>query len=248
MIQLSNRRNAGFTIIELMLAMGFVGMLLLAIAMTTIQIGSIYNKGITLKQVNQAGRSMSDELQRSIASAGVFDATKKTGPEARYVDQAGGGRLCTGRYSYAWNYGKALAGGAGAPAVVNVYETGTTPIRFVRVDDSGASLCATPSKKIAQTDAMEMLDSGDRDLVVHRFKVEQTTPINATTAQALYAISFTLGTNDRIELDTAGTGSIDTGDVSCKAPVNGAGGEDYCSVNTFDIIARAGNKGGAASE
>jgi hypothetical protein len=244
MIQPS-KKATGFTIIELMLAMGFVGMLLLAIAMTTIQIGKIYNKGITLREVNQAGRSLSDELQRSIASTSPFDVETTTPAEVRYIKQPGGGRLCIGKYSYAWNTGSALAKGMGAPAVVNVYqETDAAPIRFIRVDDPSASLCTNPSNKIVQSDATEMLDSGDRDLVVHRFSIKQTTPPDATTGQALYAISFVLGTNDTTQLDNVGAGGIATNDVSCKPPAQGEGGEDYCSVNSFDIIARAGNKGG----
>ena len=244
MIQPS-KKTTGFTIIELMLAMGFVSMLLLAIAMTTIQIGKIYNKGITLRGVNQAGRSLSDELQRSIASTRPFDIKATTPSETRYIKQPGGGRLCIGKYSYAWNTGEALAGGMGAPAVVNTYQgTGGAPIRFIRVDDPSASLCTTPSSKIVQSAATEMLDSGDRDLVVHRFDVKQTADPDPTTGQALYAISFVLGTNDATQLDNVAAGGIATNDVSCKPPAEGQGGEDYCSVNKFDIIARAGNKGG----
>lgn len=244
MIQPS-KRMTGFTIIELMLAMGFVALLLLAIAMTTIQIGRIYNKGVTLRQVNQAGRSLSDELQRSIASARPFDVSVTTGPMARYINQPGGGRLCIGKYSYAWNTGKALAGGMGAPAIVNTYDQpGGAPVRFVRIDDPGATLCADMNNKIVQSTATEMLDSGDRDLVIHSFDIKQTTALDSTTGQALYAISFILGTNDTEQLDNVGLGGIATNDLSCKPPAQGQGGEDYCSVNKFDIIARAGNRGG----
>lgn len=237
------RPSAGFTIIELMLAMGFVGLLLLAIAMTTIQIGNIYTKGTTLRQVNQAGRAISDELQRSIAATSPFDINA-SGADARYIEQPGGGRLCVGKYSYVWNYGQALSAEPGAPELVNQYATEGAPIRFARVDDSNASLCVNPNKKITQSIATEMLDGGDRDLVVHRFKVNQTTAIDPTTGQALYAISFTLGTNDRSQLDTGKPGDIMTGSASCKPPAAGVGGEDYCSVNTFDIVARAGNRVG----
>lgn len=233
MIQPSNTARSGFTIIELMLAMGFVGLLLLAIAMTTIQIGTIYDRGTTLRQVNQSGRELTDELQRSIAASSSFDVTKSA--DSRYREQDGGGRLCVGKYSYVWNTGKALADGT-AP---NVYEgdASSVPIRFVKVADSGALLCSDLSNNIVQPSATDLLDSGDRDLVVHKFDIAQTTPSDPTTGQALYAITLTLGTNDRAELLT--------GDASCKPPSEGDGGEDYCAVNTFDIVARAGNKVGA---
>lgn len=225
----------GFTIIELMLAMSFVALLLLAIAMVTMQIGHIYNKGITLKQLNQAGRTLTDELQRTIAASRPFEVS--TGPDSQFVNQNNlGGRLCLGSYSYVWNKGVALASQTG---VQNTYDPATVPagstapIRLIKVSDSGASLCADPNKKIVHSTATELLDSGDRDLVVHDFVIAETAR-DAVTDQALYAIGLTLGTNDQAELISGG--------VSCKPPSESQGGADYCAVNRFDILARAGNK------
>src|SRR5688500_5939032 len=132
-----NHDNAkGFTLIELMLSMTFISVLMIAIAMTTIQISTIYTKGITLREVDQAGRSASDELQRNIASSAPFDVTPQVDASpatatSKYVVRDGGGRLCIGRYTYAWNYGKALKGGAGAPAILNTYSDGSE-VRFAK--------------------------------------------------------------------------------------------------------------------
>ncbi len=232
--------NKGFTLIELMLAMTFIAMLLIAIAMTTIQISNIYNKGITLRETNQIGRSVSAELQRSISSSSPFDVTPKvddspTTLASKYVVRDGGGRLCIGNYTYAWNYGKALVGGSGAPAIFNTFEDGS-PVRFVKVADSGG-LCADPTLKIDKTKATEMLTAGDRDLVLHSFTISQTAN-DPTTGQSIYAISMLIGTNDRQQLTT--------NDASCKPPSEGVGDENYCSVNQFDLIARAGNQSGGS--
>lgn len=237
---MSHDNKSGFTLIELMLAMTFIAVLLVAIAITTIQISAIYNKGITLREVNQAGRAVSDELQRSIASAVPFDVTPKidASPEtatSKYVVRDGGGRLCLGRYTYAWNYGRAITGGSGAAAVFNKYNNGD-PVRFAKVTDPSGSLCADPTLSINRADASEMLTSGDRDLVVHDMTVASGAT-DATTGQAIYAISIVIGTNDSEQLTT--------NDRSCQPPADGAGKEDYCSVNQFDIIARAGNKSGS---
>jgi len=234
-----NRAKSGFTLVELMLAMTFIAILLIAIAMTTIQISNIYNKGITLREVNQAGRSLSEELQRSIASSVPFDVTPRVDDSpatatSKYVVRDGGGRLCLGSYSYAWNYGKALAGGAGAPAVFNKYDDNTN-VRFAKVQDPGGSLCADAKLAIERSKATELLTTGDRDLVVHNFSIVRTADDEGTN-QAIYAISMLIGTNDRQQLTTD--------DASCKPPAAGVGDEDYCSVNRFDIIARAGNKSG----
>lgn len=242
---MSHDKTNGFTLIELMLAMTFIAVLLMAIAMTTIQIGNIYNKGITLREVNQAGRAISDELQRSIASASPFDVTPRiddspTTVNSKYIVRDGGGRLCLGRYTYAWNNGKALAETPGGPDIYNNYKNADgslTPVRFAKVADSDAALCTNPALNIERESATEMLVSGDRDLVMHNFDIK--TNIKAqdpTTGQTIYSISMIIGTNDQEQLTT--------NNASCKPPAEGAGAENYCSVNQFDIIARAGNKAG----
>lgn len=235
---MSRVKTNGFTLVELMLAMSFISLLLLAIAMTTIQVSNIYTKGITLREVNQAGRAVSDELQRSIASSVPFEIDPAS-PNNKYISQTGGGRLCTGRYTYAWNFGSALKGGTGAPLIMNKYLAGdTAQIHFVKVSDSGSTLCTTtPSlPAIDHSKATEMLTGGDRDLALHKFTITKGAEDDAL-GQAIYAISMVIGTNDRAELVT--------GDTSCKPPSEGQGNENYCSVNQFDMIARAGNKSGA---
>lgn len=230
--------KAGFTLIELMLAMTFIAVLLVAIAMTTIQISNIYDKGITLREVNQAGRAVSDELQRSIASSTPFDVTTTVPVPAssRYIAREGGGRLCLGNYTYAWNYGKALVGGTGAPAMLNKYkEEPNTPLRFVKVADASGLLCNDPALPIELGKSTDMLSSGDRNLVLHSFSIKRTSD-DSNANQSIYAITMLIGTNDREQLTA--------NDASCKPPAAVEGDENYCSVNQFDIIARAGNKAG----
>lgn len=234
-----NHDHKGFTLIELMLAMTFISALLVAIAMTTIQISNIYTKGITLREVNQAGRTLSEELQRNIASSSPFNvvATDQDGTDSKFiVKNEDGGRLCLGKYTYLWNLGKAIAGTDGA-VVYNKYSdvvnTGDNQIRFVKVADPAGDLCRHPATMPSKTNANDLLTSGDRDLVVHKFSIAKTSDV-VDTSQAIYAISFTLGTNDREQLTTS--------NQSCRPPSDNIGDEDYCSVNTFDIIARAGNR------
>ncbi|HEX7484317.1 MAG TPA: type II secretion system protein [Candidatus Saccharimonadales bacterium] len=242
---MNHDKTHGFTLIELMLAMTFIAVLLMAIAMTTIQIGNIYNKGITLREVNQAGRSISDELQRSIASASPFDVTPRTDDspatiDSKYIVRDGGGRLCLGRYTYVWNYGRAIAKLPGAPDVFNSYknlDNSLTPVRFAKVTDPDGALCTDPTANVLRENATEMLVSGDRNLVMHAFDIKTTPKAqDPTTGQTIYSISMTIGTNDHEQLTT--------NNASCKPPAEGTGVEDYCSVNQFDIIARAGNKAG----
>lgn len=122
----------GFTMIELSLVMVFIGTLLIAIAVITTNIITIYQKGSTLKAVNSVGRGLVDELTTAINQAPSVDATSlcnslldsdtainnciKDGAfkfifQAKYGDAEGennirrqyNGIFCTGYYSYYWN-------------------------------------------------------------------------------------------------------------------------------------------------
>ena len=185
-------KQKGFTLIELMLAMGFVSALLIAVAMTVIQIANIYNRGITLKDVNQAGRSIASELQRSIAGSASFNIDSGVG--SRYIQQSlngknAGGRLCIGQYSYIWNYGSAI----------KPNDTSSSP-----------NLYLDPASDTAY---------------------------DAKTGQRLYSIEFLIGTNDQTAL-MHDSGLVVTG---CLPPSDPNSDPSYCSVNQFNIVARAGN-------
>jgi type II secretory pathway pseudopilin PulG len=222
--------SSGFTLIELMLAMTFISVLLIAIAMTTIQISNIYNKGITLREVNQAGRTVSDDLQRSINNTAPFDLTSQD--QATYINTGVGGRLCFGKYSYLWNYGKAISESSPSGQMNQYSDATDTFVRFAKTVDGDHSLCKDTTKQPKHSETTELLSTGDRDLAVHSFKISKTAD-EPSTGEAMYAISFILGTNDQSLLAT--------NDASCRPPSDAAGGEDYCSVNQFDIVARAGN-------
>lgn len=216
----------GFTIVELMLAMSFIAALLVAIAMTTIEISHIYTRGLTFREVNQVGRSVSEDIQRSI-SASVPSNIK-------YINTLGSqsGRLCLGRYSYVWNHDTALQNNH-TPDIT--YGDGT-PVHLAKIDDPSAAWCTGPFlTSVPRASSTELLATGDRDLVVHNFSISSPAS-DVVSAQALYALSITIGTNDPTQLTAV--------DPSCKPPADGSGNEDYCSVSQFDIVVRAGNKSG----
>ncbi len=229
-------RRHGFTLIELMLAMAFVSALLIAIAMTVVQVASIYNRGITLKEVNQSGRSIASELQRSIAQTALF-SVDSTNPGSKFINQEWGGRLCIGQYSYVWNYGKYIK--LGDTSRLNVYSNSTEGIRFVKVLDANASYCTTvPLPKIDSSSAVEMIDVSEHDLSMHSFMISSSnTAIDNKTGQQLYNIEFLLGTNDQLALMFDPSGFV----TGCKPPNEVGSDPTYCSVNQFNIIARAGN-------
>jgi len=230
-----SRAHKGFTLIELLLAMSFLSVLLITIALTIIQIGNIYNRGITLKEVNTTGRSLATELQRNISVSSTFEIS---GANTRFINSTFGGRLCTGQYSYIWNYGSTINRASITRANANMYDPllSTTRIRFIKVEDSSSLYCTTPNGYIDKTNATEMLTVGDRDLALHSFTISSDAQArDAKTRQALYSISFILGTNDQTTLASNST--------TCKPPSNNTGNLNYCAVNQFDIVVRTSNTG-----
>lgn len=237
-------KSNGFTLIELMLAMAFISVLLLAIALTIIQIGTTYNKGMTLKEVNQAARSISDELRRGISGSESFNLATS------YYTNDAGGRLCLGQYSYVWNWGKALSANASDVAKFDHPDMGA-PVHFLKVPDAGRIYCArNPEdgtmlyKNIRVEDASpsankttELLKAGDRTLTIHQFSVgpaDDTAVKDSATGQRLYTIHFTIGTGRVSALTEDQTACLPPGNVDAEFA--------FCTVQQFTLAVRAGNR------
>lgn len=229
---MSHVKQKGFTLIELLLAMTFISVLLLAIALTILQISAIYNRGMTLKEVNLAGRALSADIEKSIAVSASFPIT---GAGSMFVAQGTwGGRLCVNQYAYVWNYGAAIAAGNTSPNFNVFTPVSTEKIRFVKAPDIDGHYCTTPSTPITATGAVELLNVGDHDIAVHNVSMStSTTATDSKTGQQLYTVTFTIGTNDTAALLTGGTG--------CKPPNQAGADPVYCVVQTFSFVARAGN-------
>ena len=183
------RRKKGFTLVELMLAMAFVSVLLVAIALTVVQIGRMYTKGVTLKEVNQAGTAISQDMRRVVGAATPLAVTGEDATDFKVIKHTdgnvAGGRFCTGSYSYVWNLGAYVD----ATAPPNTYETGSKKIYFAKVVDRVKAYCNDMTKKIVVKDATELLPDGNRELAVQNLKITQTA-YDSTLKQALYRISW----------------------------------------------------------
>lgn len=237
------KKQQGFTIIELMLAMSFIAVLLIAIAMTIVQIGSIYNKGLTLKEVNQTGRDLTDDIRRTVAIGGQVDLANDY-REVVQGTQVIGGRLCLGSSSYVWNYAAAIE--SNNTRLIK-YPTGTEegPIRLVKVPDGAKAYCSVNGEgqldvpnllPVDVAESRELLRSGDRTLSLHAFKITTSdSASDASTGQRLYRVTFTLGT-ERTDLL-----NLTAKPITCKTPSEIGSDLNYCTVQEFSIVVRAGN-------
>jgi len=241
MNHVAKKQNAGFTLIELILAMTFISILLLAIAMTVIQVGSMYNKGMTLKETNQTGRDIATDIQRDIAASKAFSLTTDYLVVNGGAPANGTGRLCLGSATYIWNLGNTPTGSRikySSPAKAAI------PINLVKVPDANKLYCAkNPNNTLMQTDirtadtdnAKELL-AGDHSLIVYKFALApgSANTVDSLTEQQLYQLSFTIST-DKIS-------AIDTTKGTCLPPGNINSDMNYCSVQDFSLVVRAGKK------
>lgn len=246
MIQ-KRRQRKGFTLVELMLAMSFVSVLLLSITMTAIQAGRIYNRGMVLRTVNQAGRDISDTLRRDFLqtnAAKIVIPEGSTDKNPVIITEEGGtvigGRFCLGQYSYVWNTATTLNESDMAhpsAAYTTVSGSDKTPVTLVRVDDRDGQLCQRDAvtslypSAILATDTTQLLKSiGTDDVVIAIYDMSVSRITNSEGSEQLYSIQFTLG--------TSATEEINTLDGTCKPPDDVDANTDFCAINKFDMIVR----------
>ena len=131
----TNKQNTkkGFTLIELMLAVAFLGTLLLSVAMLAMRLVDMYTKGATMRAVNSVGSAIVDDVRSHVTSSRLWTESLKdgfdkkedyekaerqyyrshsykvhegiVGEEDEYVDF---GAFCTNSYTYIFNYQAAM--------------------------------------------------------------------------------------------------------------------------------------------
>lgn len=238
------KKQRGFTLVELMLAMAFVSVLLLSITMTAIQAGRMYNRGMVLKTVNQAGRDISDTIRRDFLqsnAAKIATADDSDNPVIMINDGPDeiGGRFCLGQYSYVWNTAATLDGDKINNSNVAYTTTGgsdRSPVTLVRVDDRDGQLCQREEGKAYEsaisaansTQLLKPIDTDDVVIALHDMSVNKIT--NSQGAEQLYRVQFTLGTSAVDEINTL--------DGTCKPPNDNDANADFCAINKFDMIVR----------
>lgn len=236
------KHQGGFTLVELMISMAFVSVLLIIIASSLIYISNVFSRGMTIRDLNQLGRSTIDDMRRTIAATSEIKAENIHSEESGY--------LCTGKYSYVWNYGSAFDGDTVKATAIRY--TDGTPVRFARFSDMDAQICrdlsgsnteGATNARLVKSRATELLTKGDRDLVLGRLEVKPIA-VDAGIGQALYRVDLVLRTNDESQLILNEDRCANPREVQNRREngdtVNGT--DEYCAVNKFSFIARAGSK------
>lgn len=218
-------KQSGFTIIELSISMAMLSVLLLIILFSILNITGVYNKGITLKRVNQSGRSISAEVQADLRQSTPNSNDSLAGAGSNFAVRDGqlAGKtvhtgICTGHNSYLWN----VWGEGGSNTGLN-YDGTSELITMIKLKDSGGVYCKAPFP--LPTKAASSVVVGDDLAIREPVKVERG------MGDRLIRFTFTISTpddNSEIIYDSSGRGTC------------GAGQENnFCALNTFVVTSYA---------
>lgn len=174
MLRAKRKTQNGFTIVELMFAMTFLSVLLIIAMLSSLSIMRTYSKGLTLKQVNQSGRAISAEVQRSMQSSQPPLST----------DSVERGRLCLGAFSFVWTQG-------GQDPIT--YDNGER-VGFAKVSDPSGNMCADSPPAVPKERSVELLAANE--LATIAIQSASLTQAASYGGQYLYNFTFVIGTDD----------------------------------------------------
>lgn len=213
MIQHTNTHRhstqSGFTLIELILATSFIAFILIFMLTTMINVMSNYNKGLAVKQINQTARTVTDEMGRLI---------QNTNTSGMNTSRIANGRVCLGGVSYVWNVRN---------TTTNQFTTTGEPLRFVRVNDPGGSLCGATLPNVNRANASEMLSS--------QIWVQQ---LNVVVSSNQKLVDITIGLSTAAPNQPTGT------DAVLGTICDGGKDSQYCAISTFRTTVATKNGGG----
>lgn len=174
--------QAGFTLVELLLAMAFFGSVLMLATMLLMQVLNIYNKGMVVKQMNQVGRTLMEDMAR------VGNSGKKV-----TLGSVSGKVSCItiDDVTYIWNRASEGIEDEDGYAETSLYkDSSTKPINFVKISKAGTD-CDT-----IKTETPDTLQTNDLSPVVGGTVRVYDMTVEKLADTNLVRVAMTLGTYD----------------------------------------------------
>lgn len=218
MVVSNNTTSRGFTLVELMLAMAFLSAILLFATLTFVQALAIYNKGVSVSQINETGRTLTNDLNRSTNGAASFSVSGLAKPQF----------LCVGKTAYMWNLSD-----PSNPTPGNQYRMNGQPIGLVRTNDgfdARDKYCSDSpaSHTIDPSEATNLIGSQVRVLDVTIAKPNTIANPNSSLEAPLIKFSLTIGTRSQ---DGAVDPIVQPGYTYWSCPRGTIG--TFCAVGTY---------------
>lgn len=182
------KRQSGFTLVELMLAMSFLAAILVLSTGVIVQAFNIYNKGLAVKQINQLGRTLTEDMTRAANSGRVVVSGAGTEPHV----------LCLGSSIYIWN----TVANIKSTTLPKPVKTFTNPIygevNLVKVNSpSGTDCTDSVNQQVVRESAKDMLSDQVRVLSGEVSSVADSNLVNITFVFGTYNSDATSSTNPK---------------------------------------------------
>ncbi|HWZ65542.1 MAG TPA: hypothetical protein VNX65_01955 [Patescibacteria group bacterium] len=197
-------KTIGFTIVELMFALTFIGFIMLFTVSATVQIMRVYSKGVALKEINQSARNILEDISRV--------ARNSDGSAITFLPAQN--RICFGSVSYVWNT---------QANTINKYDD-NTPVTMARAGDSSNSLCTITNPGVPNDPQPHVTKSSSTAILSNNVWVQNINLVQSADKN-LVTISVrlsTTGSNQPTDNDPA-LGMVCSGDINGR----------YCAVSTF---------------
>lgn len=233
-------KQAGFTIMELMIATVVLSVVLLLATMSIMGVGRLYYKGQTTTRTQDTARNVMAEISRKLEFSG--DKPNLVAPNAlpgctasMWCVPAGGVSIyayCIGTTRYSFVLDKEL--GDTAPHVLweDTIQGGTSnclPLNVLQANPSGTSMCAnvltTPPSTYTNECALPSVGGSGKELLLSHmrlmgFQIQE----NATTHSYGLGVNVTYGDDDLLQ---ASTGTPPLMHRLCKTTQ----GDQFCATS-----------------
>lgn len=212
-------KQKGFTLVELMLAIAFIGFIILFTVLAVLQVMQTYNKGLTVKEINQTARTAVEDMAR--AAKGSSTVVTSAIPA---------GRVCFGSVSYVWNY---------QGSTTNRYTSAGNPaVTMARVNDPGAAMCVASAGVYPNVPAAQATS-----LLTDRVWVQMLS-VAQNTSNEMVTITMQLSTKEDVTnptlQDPFPSSDPDPNNPATWVRCTGVGGSEFCATATFSTTVSLG--------
>lgn len=225
-----NKRSnqAGFTIVELMIATAIFAIVLLGATTAVVQIGRLYYKGIISARTQQATRSIMDEISRPVQFAGKDITSSQT---SQVFSTANGqditvNSFCIGDQRYSYSLNKQVFDGQQP----GTYDNTTNRLRHGLWKNTTVPGDCTPCNLSEETPCGQGRELLDQYMRLKTLTITNNSPLYGIDLAVLY------GDNDLIEFTQSEEGNMQ-GPIRCKGAITGA---QWCALSQLntDIVKR----------
>ena len=210
------KKNAGFTIVELMISTAVFSVVLLLCATAIINVGRTFYKGVTVNKTQDTARKISEDLTQSI-QFGTGNSAGFRVAKDRIIPYGGNDvkvySLCLGEVRYSYSLDRSLGSNT-------AYQ-----LPHVLWKDHGGNSACSP------LDITSASLTGGEELLGDNMRVAVLDVPELVTGSKVWSVSLTIAYGDQADLFVGGG----TGDF--KQCINKSSGGQFCAVSNINTNA-----------